>query len=98
MGDPPSKPNDPSMPLDIGMNPMKKDDTKDNPPKNDNGKGMNDAMPPKNSNDPNMGMGTMPEAPAPKSQDDKNLQKNADDLKKELDKEHQNGGTAKNNP
>lgn len=104
MGDPAKKPNDPPMPPDMGpgMPPPKKDGNADNPPKTDNppkmGMGMGDPMPQTNPNDPNMGGMGMPEAPPPKSQDEKKLDKTADDLKKELDKQNNDGGTGKGNP
>jgi collagen type III alpha len=104
-GDDPKKPDTPPM---LGMgdmgNPPPK--SKENPPakKEDNTPGMPDMgmnpMPPMNPNDPNnpnnMGMG-MPEAPPPKSQDDKKLDKTADDVAKELKNQDMNGGTGKPN-
>lgn len=76
-----------------------------NPPKNMNDKGDN---PPKPMNDPsmqpmdpnNMGTGGMnqpPTAPMPKNQDEKDVQKKADDLNRAIEQENKNGGSAKPN-
>ncbi|MCI0704312.1 MAG: hypothetical protein L0241_24910 [Planctomycetia bacterium] len=80
---------------------------------NTGGMGMTDPKnpPEKKPNDPpqpmDPGMGGMggmggtekpPEAPMPKPKDQANLDKTADELQNELDKENKNGGAAKPNP
>lgn len=74
-----------------------------NPPKNMNDKSDN---PPKQPNDPstqpmdpNMGMGgnQPPTAPMPKNQDEKDVQRKAEDLNRAIEQENKNGGSAKPN-
>lgn len=93
-----------------GGEPEKKDDnTAGMPGMND--MGMNPPMPktgtpdmnmnpmPMNPNDMGMpGMGTPETAPPPPTKDEKDIQRKADDLKNEIDKENKTGGSVKPNP
>ncbi len=96
---PPPKPGDPKKDGDPkkggdagmpGMNDM------GNPPKTPNDPNMNPMNPMNMGTD--MGMGPKPpEAPMPKTQDEKDVQKKAEDLKNEIEKENKQGGAAKPN-
>jgi hypothetical protein len=78
----------PGMPMGAPM-PKDKDDAQPKPPNDGMGMGMG-------MNQPGGGMG-MPEAPPPKTPEERNLNNNAQDLKKEIDKENQSGGSPKPN-